>query len=540
MKKVEKFINNLLEKRVGAIAWMLVFLSVIFLRSFVEQFLAVSRPLTILETIVEFIHNFYFFSLAFLLAWLFLSLVLRVRPQKLSYILIFSLVLVVAPSFIDMLKTHGSIYWSFYLLSSPSDLWQQYITIFGHLPAGIVYYGTKITFMLTVFGATVLAWIVTKNPLKSAFTAIGMYSILFFMGAFPSFFYYAYIFLTNSGRIRDIHSFEVAGFLGAPEKIWGVIFPSFQYTLAYKLDYIYFILLMVLLALIFWFISREKFIAVVKNVRLPQLVYHGGMFFVGMGLGYLQYGKNFRLDLFSVLAVIILLISTGLSWIASVVINDLNDFRIDAISNSQRPLPKHIFTPEEYFQFGAVCFFLAVLGGVTIGLPFAVLLVVYQILAWFYSAAPYRLKRIPVVATFISSLASLCIVFLGYILMSDNQTLEGLSWRIIGLLMISYTISLPIKDFKDIAGDKKDRIWTIPVIFGERKGRLIVATGVFISYVLSVFFLNEMKLFFWAISAGAISFIIINNEEMKPRELPAWVLGVVAVYFFILIRIVFL
>lgn len=540
MKKVEKFIHDLLERRIGAVAWLSVFLSVIFLRSFVEQFLAVSRPLTILETIVEFIHNFYFFSLAFLMAWLLLSLVLRIRPQKLSYVLIFSLVLVVAPSFIDMLKTQGSIYWSFYLLSSPSDLWRQYITAFGHLPAGIVYFGTKITFMLTVFSATALAWIVTKNILKSMVVAIGMYSILFFMGAFPSFFYYGYIFLTNSGKIGDIHSFEIAGFLGAPENIWGFVFPSFQYTLAYKLDYIYFILLLALLALIFWFISREKFIAVVKNARLPQLVYHAGMFFVGMGLGYLQYSKNFRLDLFPVLAVIILLISTGLSWIASVVINDLNDFRIDKISNSQRPLPKNIFTPEEYFQFGAVCFFLAVLGGVTIGLPFAVLLVVYQILAWFYSAPPYRLKRLPVVATFISSLASLCIVFLGYILMSDNQTLEGLSWRIIGLLMISYTISLPIKDFKDIAGDKKDYVWTIPVIFGERKGRLIVATGVFVSYVLSVFFLNEMGLFFWALSAGAISFFIINDEKRKPQELPAWILGTVAVYFFILIRMIFL
>jgi 4-hydroxybenzoate polyprenyltransferase len=125
-------------------------------------------------------------------------------------------------------------------------------------------------------------------------------------------------------------------------------------------------------------------------------------------------------------------------------------------------------------------------------------------------------------------------------LLSDNQTLAGLSWRIIGLLMISYTISLPIKDFKDIEGDEKDGVWTIPVIFGERKGRLIVATGVFISYVLSVFFLNEMKLFFWAIFAGVISFIIVNNDEIKPRELPAWVLGVVAVYALILVWVVFM
>ncbi len=533
-------LRDLLEKRVSAMTWLLTFLGVMFLRSFVEQFIAVTKSITLLETVLEFIHNFYFFSLTILLLWLLLSLILKIKPQKLSYALIFSLFLAITPPLIDIVKTHGQIYWSFYLLSSPPELWQQYLTVFGHLPSGIVYFGTKITFLAVVFLAAIFLWFMTKSFWKTLLGALATYSVLFFMGAFPSLFYYAYTFFTPTKKISEIHGFDIAGFFGSPEKILGVIFPSFQYTLAYKLNYIYFIVLVFTLMVLFRFISREKFMAVLKNLRLPQIVYHGGMFFIGLGLGFLQYRDNFHLSLFTFLAIIILLLSIIFSWMASVVINDIHDFKIDRISNPDRPLTQNVFTVPEYFQFGAACFFLAFLGGLTIGLSFAMLIVVYQILAWFYSAPPYRIKKFPVLATLISAVASLVILFLGYILVSNNQTLSGLSWRIILLLLIAYTISLPIKDFKDIAGDKEDGIWTIPVIFGEKKGRLIVATSVFISYALSVFFLNEMKLFFWAMLFGAATFAVINNQKIKPRDLPARVLGLVSIYFFILVWIAFL
>ncbi len=540
MKKIEKIVQSLLEKKLDVISWLVIFFSFVFLRVFTEQTLALARPLTTLEIIMELVHSFYFFALAILSVWLLVSLILRMKPQKLSHIFIFSMLLIIMPPFLDMLKTGGQVYWSFYLLSSPTDLWQQYLTAFGHLPSGIAYFGTRIVFVATIPMLAGLVWFLSKKIWKTVLAAIGAYSILFFWGAFPSFFYYAYIFFSRHGKVSAVHSFDIAGYFGAPEKIFGVIFPSFQYTLAYKLNYVYFILLVSLLVVMFYLGSREKFWAVMKNLRLPQVVYHAGIFFIGMGLGWLGYADNFQLDVFPVMAAFVLLASVILSWVASVVVNDIYDLEIDRVSNDSRPLPKNIFTHGEYIQFGLACFFLALLGGETIGLPFFVFLAVYQVLAWIYSAPPFRLKKFPIVATFISSLASLMILFLGYILVSDGQTIHTLSWRIIFLFLIAYTLSLPIKDFKDIEGDKKDGIWTIPVIFGEKRGRLIVATGVFISFMLSVFFLNEMKLFFWAMLFGVSTFLFINNEKIKPRALPAWVLGFVAVYFFLLVWVVFI
>ena len=102
------------------------------------------------------------------------------------------------------------------------------------------------------------------------------------------------------------------------------------------------------------------------------------------------------------------------------------------------------------------------------------------------------------------------------------------------------TLSLPIKDFKDIEGDRKYQIWTVPVIFGEETGRLITAVGIFISFMLSVFMLNEFRLFWWALLFGIIAFLIVINQKIKPRRLFWWVLGTVAAYGVILIRVLFL
>ncbi|OGI35460.1 MAG: hypothetical protein A2259_02430 [Candidatus Moranbacteria bacterium RIFOXYA2_FULL_43_15] len=540
MKRLAIFVEKITEKEVGLNQCVLVFLSVLAIRNFIEQFIALTSPVTPEESAIELSHNLFFFSLAYLLIWMFISLVLKIKPQKLAYLITWSFLLMLLPPIIDMTRTGGEIYWSFYLLGGPKDLAGYFVSIFGNLPSGIVYFGTKITFLLAIGLISAFVFLKTKNWTKTVLSGIGTYLILFFMGAFPSILFFIYSLFSGKLAISSIQGFHIAQFFGASGKLWGINFESLKYAFAWKLGIIYFPFLILLLTALFFLISREKLLATLRNYRYPQVVYHSGLFLAGLGLGILAYPGNFELTLFSVAAVLTLLISVWLAWFASVVVNDIYDFEIDAISNPERPLQKGVFEPKEYTELGITCFLLSLLGGLTLGFPFAVLLLVYQILAWFYSAPPFRLKKFPLLATFTSALALLMIFFLGYILAADGQDIHSLSWRITLLLLIAYTISLPIKDFKDIKGDKADGIWTIPVIFGEKKGRLIVAINIFTSYVLSVFFLNEMKLFFWAVIFGGLTFWVVVSPKTKPRQLFWPVLFLVFVYGLILVKIVFL
>jgi 4-hydroxybenzoate polyprenyltransferase len=439
-----------------------------------------------------------------------------------------------------MAKTGGEVYWSFYILSSLSEIPRYFFTFFGNLPSGIVYFGTKIVFALAIFFFSALVFLITRDYLKTLLAFIGSYVILFFMGIFPDIVYFIYQIPSGLNGILASYDFNIAQFFATGRKILGLSTQSIAYAFPRNLDFIYFPLFIFFLSILFYSINKNKFFAVLKNARYPQLVTHSGLFFIGAGLGYLSYPQNFSLNIFSLLAGFILLISIWLAWLASVIVNDIYDFGIDGISNADRPLQKKVFTPDEYRQLGIIFFLLSLIGALTVGFHFVVLLLVYQIIAWFYSAEPFRFKKFPGAATFMSALALMAVLFSGFILMSDKQTISGLSFRIIFLFLIAYTISLPIKDMKDIEGDKAYGIWTVPVIFSEKTARYIIAVSLFISYAISVFFLNELRLFWWAMLFGTLTFFTVISKKIKPDKIFWPVLGLIAIYGLILVKIVFL
>ncbi len=542
--KIKKSIGGAIERffelEISPLAWFAGFFGIMALRTFIESFLVRAQYYTEEKVIIYNIHNLFFFFLIFALIWIFLSLILKRKPQKLIGLMFWASWIIILPPIIDIIRTGGGIYWSFYLIGSPSQLWREFITIFGNLPSGIYYFGSKIVFIAATILISGLIYFKTKNILKTFLSAIVIYGIFFFMGAFPSLFYYACSFFGKVGSTSQAYAINIMQFYVGSTQIFGLKFSDLGYLMAYNLNLIFYILSFVLIAALFFMADKKKFLAVVKNSRFPQIIYHFGLFFIGLGLGFLAYRDNLNINVFSVSAVLILLISIWLAWMASVVVNDINDYKIDSVSNPDRPLPQGIFSIEEYKQFGIIIFTLSLLGGLIIGLKFAALLAIYQFLAWVYSSRPYRLKRFPLVATFFSAVASIVILFLGFILFSGDDNIQKLSPNIILMLLLAFTLSLPVKDFKDIEGDKKDGVWTIPVVFGEEKGRLIVAIGVFGSFVSSVFFLNDPGLFFWALLAGAAAFLIIVNQKINPRRLFWWVLGVVSVYGTILVKILFL
>ena len=537
---LQKILNSLLEKRVSSLQWALTFMSVIFLRVFIEQFLASAAPATIYELVIEYLHNFFFFSLAFFLIWIILHFILKISLEKLSGLFLWAQFLILLPPILDMIKTGGSVYWSFYLLGNTRELLTNYFTFFGAMPTGIRYFGTKIVFVLTILVSVGIVYAKTKNIKRSLAGGIGVYSVFFFLGSFPSLFSCFYLSIFEGRNIFAIESFHIAQFFASPLPILGIKYLSLKSAFPYKLNLIYYLLLTGVASWFFFLGSREKFLAVIRNFRYPQVVYHSGLFLAGAGLGYLEFRDSLRFDLFSFVVMAVLLVSIWLAWKASVVVNDIYDLGIDKITNSNRPLPRGIFCEKEYIEFGIICFLLSLLGGLTVGFSFFVLLLVYQILAWFYSAEPFRLKRFLGVATLVSSLASLGVLFMGYILMSSDQTIADLSWRIILLLLIGYTISLPVKDFKDIAGDSKYGVKTLPVIFGEKNGRLILSVNIFIAYMLSVFLLNELGLFFFALIFAVLTYFALNSPRIKPRQIPGAVLVLVGVYGLILVKIVFM
>jgi chlorophyll/bacteriochlorophyll a synthase len=539
ISKIEKKFNEFLEAPVNSLVWAGSFFAIVGLRMLIERIgiPATDAPMRVLT---DYLHNIFFFLISYLVIWLIISQILRIKPQKVAFFLLCAAWLIVLPPILDILKTGGGVFWSFYALGNLSEVWANFWTFFGRLPSGIVYFGTKIIFATSVFLIFCLILAKTKKVGKSVTGALLAYLTLFIMGTFPSWLAYCYYFLKDAQPFGDVPGFKIAQLVGSPGHILGLYFGDFMYTFPYNLDLIYFPILVFLAAILFWKIDKAKFLAVLKNARYPQLVYHSGLLVVGLGLGYLAYPENLNLSIFTFFAIVDILSAVFLAWLASVIVNDIYDFGIDEVSNPERPLQKKVFSLKEYWELGILLFVLSLLGALVVGVKFALIMFFYQLLAWAYSAPPFRLKKFLGIATFVSALCSLLVVFSGFVLFSGEQNIVGLSGKIIILIIAALTLSLPIKDLKDIAGDKKYGIWTVPVVFGEEKGRLITAVGIFISFMLSVFLLSEFRLFWWAMLFGGITFLIVINSKIKPRRIFWWVMAPVAAYGLIMVKILFL
>ncbi|MFA4817763.1 MAG: UbiA family prenyltransferase [Parcubacteria group bacterium] len=539
MQKMNKWPDSFSEKAPSPLVWFLSFAGIIAVRLFLDNFVAQQGKFTLASPTDA--HNLLFFLLVIISLWLWLALCVQENPLKLSNLVLWASLIIIFPPIFDMLKTGGGIFWSPYLFSSFHDLGPQCVSFLGNLPTGMVYFGTRIMAAVCVLAFLLIIFLKTKNVWRSLAGALGAYGILFFFVSFPSWLSFVYHFFQGSKKITAVTSIDIVQFVGAPKPIFGVEFAeSLKHALSFNLNLIYFPLLLGLLAILFFWINKDKFRALAGNARLPQLLGHTGLFFAGLWLGYLAYPGNLNLNIFSAFAALNLLAAIWLAWLASVAVNDIYDFSIDAISNQDRPLPKKIITIGEYWQIGLIFFILSLVGGFIVNPKFAALLLVYQVIAWIYSSPPFHLKRLPVAATLLAAADLIIVLFIGFALISGDNNIQGLSWRVILLLLLTLTLALPLKDFKDIEADKKHNIWTLPVLLGEEKGRLFMAAWAFVSFVLTVFFLNEFRLFWWAVLCGAGAFLVIVNKKTKPRQFFWWVLGIAAAYGLILVKIIFL
>ncbi len=531
---VSKFIHTLESSPTAFPLWIGTFLTLIFTRLLIESWLGNFSNHSPSFLFAEFTHTFLFFLLSYILFLWLLSAAIKTSLPKITNVLLVGFLIILTPPLIDHVISHGAGFWSFYKFDGLHGLWTRFITFFGDAPNIGITYGVRVEVALSLIFFFSYILVKTKKLFRSLLWTLLAYIFFFILGTFPS--WVTLIVRGFSEGFLSISATNVAQLFLTPEKILSQTPGDLVSILNVKMSLIYALVISVGVPVLSIYLYPKKAFALIKNMRLPQSIYHGGLILVGAGLSILFAEKPINFSFFDIIAFFLLIIAVQYAWFASVIINDLFDRKIDAITNTERPLIRNIFSEYEYKILGWIFFFASLLlSGVAL-LIAPVFLLCYQALAWIYSAWPLRLKRVPIIATFISAVASILLFFLGYITLSPTGTLAHLPGNIITLLLVSYTLSLPIKDFKDIAGDKKDGIYTLPVLFGETKGRLIVASGIFFSFILSIWALNDASLTFWAILFGGLSFWTVATShqwkrfKLSPRHLPLVLLFFVTLY----------
>ena len=528
LKKINQILEKIENYPLTLSQWILTFSAIIVLRMLGEYLLMglESRSLEFFAGSV--LATWLFFAFSSLILVIFVSVYLRAPARKAANLLLWGFFLVILPPILDKILCGAQKCWSFYTFDSLSGLFKRFITFFGDSATIGITYGVRIEVALAVIFLIGYFFLKTRKALKSLLGGLIAYTILFILGSFPS--WLTLIFLAPAKKITEIRGFDVAGLFLSPVKYFSAESHDPLNALNVKMNLIYAFLIAFAVVVFFYINFKDKSIAIAKNVRWIQISIHVGLILFGAGLGAFYFPQNLNMNIFSLFALANLILAAVFAWLASVFLNDQVDVEIDKLTNPKRPTVTGEVGLPEYRQLFWVSFVMSLILAATVGMKFFLLILVYQVIGWAYSVWPFRLKRFPGVASFLSALALTLLFSSGFILLADGQNISALPGKVFWLLMIAFMISLPIKDLKDIAGDRKNRVWTIPVLLGETWARFAIGLGIFISYALSVVWLNAKILFFPAMLLGALSFWVLQTKKISPRRVHIFVFGLLFIY----------
>ncbi len=502
------------------------FFAIIVVRLLIENGTVLFLSGSLSYVVYEFSHTFLFFLLSFLFFLPVIRLAGATSWQRATNLLLVGFLIIWTPPVIDKVIFGDQAFWSFYQFDGLRELLSDFFHFFGGSPSMGITYGVRIEVAIASVGLGFYSFFRLRKPLRAVGIAFLSYIVFFVLGTFPS--YIAIAALSSHKGLFGVTAADIAGFMLSPKKFFGADIGDLRMSLGYRMSLVYALLSVFSVGIFLYRSSRKIFFALLRNVRWPQIFWHGGLLFLGGGFAIMYAGADPDFSLFEVLSVIVMITAVESAWLASVIGNDLADRRIDALTNPARPLPKQTVSESLYRQIGLLFFTTSILLSAIVNTKATLFLLAYQALAWIYSMPPLRLKRIPIIATLLSAGAGISVLLAGYTVLSPVSTITPIPFPLLAFLFVCYAITLPLKDFKDIEGDRKDGVLTIPVIFGEEVARTMIGIALFSCYIASPVILHEVGLIVPSLLFGSLAFLSVRRAGRTGsrwgsfRMLPTW------------------
>jgi 4-hydroxybenzoate polyprenyltransferase len=159
------------------------------------------------------------------------------------------------------------------------------------------------------------------------------------------------------------------------------------------------------------------------------------------------------------------------------IFNDFADLQIDIENKRNMPLAKGQVTKRQLKYAAIILTLLSISTAALIGLVAIIIFILYILLGWIYSYKPFILKNR---GWYGIILLSFCYAVLPWILAASIQGVQQISalYLYIASTFFISVATLPLKDFKDVKGDKKFKKNTVLLKHGSLyvKNVLIIAT----------------------------------------------------------------
>jgi geranylgeranylglycerol-phosphate geranylgeranyltransferase len=211
--------------------------------------------------------------------------------------------------------------------------------------------------------------------------------------------------------------------------------------------------------------KNVKINAYLELVKIKRTINYGLISFIG---SFLAFDKKIP-----ILTAFEASIAINLAAFGSYALNDLFDLDLDRINAPWRPMPSGRITKKEVKIVSAGFMILSLIIASMTNFQVLFFTLLFSIIGIAYSIPPIRLKK--------SFLANLCVAA-GFLIciMSGSSIGLFLSPKVILAAIAIFTMTLgssSIKDLKDITGDERMGIKTLPILIGPKKTLLIIAAS---------------------------------------------------------------
>lgn len=509
LEKLNRFVENLENSRGSFWAYLMTIICVIFLRNFLESFSDMDNFWTPVSPLAYFVHYpmFYLCLLLALIAifhWL-----TKEKITKITRITLFFFPIILLAPILDLLISGGQGYNISYMFEDSSALINRFVTFsWGYLGRGVSP-GIQIELAVALLLTACYLFLKTGQIISVIIGVMVSYIVGFVFGSLPS-------------LITVL--WNLTGSITSPNDIFsGDVVLYHFYSFNHKMTLVLFPIFLVELGLWYHQYNKKKFNALLKNLRGQRVLHYLCMLGVGMLIGYgRRRPQAFFESPFPALILIVSACSGVLAWLWAVGVNDLHDVETDKITNHSRPLASGVIDVKEYRSLNLVFLLLSLVAAVLVRHPFLVIVLLTAGLSYIYSAPPFRLKRVPLLSTFILALCSALVCLAGFVLFSADYSFYGFPPEILLTILVAFTLGLTVIDLKDLRGDRVTGTITIPILFGEKKGKMITGVLVLLAYlsvpvILKISVLIPISLFF-----GIPTYFLINRKQM--RETPIFIL----------------
>lgn len=234
-----------------------------------------------------------------------------------------------------------------------------------------------------------------------------------------------------------------------------------------------------------------------RDLRLPRILHFVALGGLGMALTAKETGQGVAvLTLEWGLAMGWMVVALTYAAVFAIVTNNVEDVEADRISNPNRPLVQGTVDAVLYLRAGWFCLAWGILlaFGPMLSIPCTVTdctaplalpacIVLISAGYYLYSCKPFRLKRLPFVAKLIIGINSWVVALCGYGLTGSPVMKFPWEWTV--FILVPLSLAANFIDLKDVEGDRATGVATLPILFGVRRARGLIAAATLATYIMA-------------------------------------------------------